>query len=231
MKTIWKQNKHFKLTLLIAVLTISISNLAAQAIPNKPIEQHGHQSKKNTGNLIDKQSKQFNILAAQANVTFIFPKEFKEIKAPDDEDLSFDYGIELPGKEFEIWFQIKPQKENWASYVKAKSNNAVQLDNPDSLYTSIAAAEALTFTGEKNYLVRDIPRDYLSRYNADAGKSYLLTLLDTKATKHYKYALLFALQKFHTGIIIAVCFTNDKGPEFFKNINKAASALKFNPQG
>jgi hypothetical protein len=231
MKTIWKQNKHFKLTLLITVLTISISRLVAQGV--KPIsnEQHGHQPKKNSHLFTTKQRKQFNVLAAQANVTFVFPKEFKEIKAPDDEDFSFDYGVEMPGKEFEIWFQIKPQKENWASYEKAKNGNTVQLDNPDSLYASIGAAEALSFTGEKNYLVRDIPHDYLTRYNADAGKSFLLTLLDNKATKHYKYALLFALQKFHTGIIFAVCFTNDKGPEFFKNINKAAAALKFNPQG
>jgi hypothetical protein len=229
MKTIWKQNKHFKLTLLIIVLTVSVSRLLAQGVKPPSNEQPDHQLKKSSRLLTTKQRKQFNVLAAQANVTFVFPKEFKEIKAPDDEDFSFDYGIELPGKEFEIWFQIKPQKENWASYEKAKSSNTL-LDNPDSLYASIGAAEALSFTGEKNYLVRDIPHDYLTRYNADAGKSYLLMLLDNKATKHYKYALLFALQKFHTGIIFAVCFTNDKGPEFFKNINKAAAALKFNPQ-
>ena len=231
MKAICKQIKHFKLILLITVLTIGVSKLAAQDTSHKPTAQNGHQPKKSSLSLISRQRKQFEILAARANVTFIYPREFKEIKAPDNEYFSFDYGIQLPGKEFEIWFQIKPQKENWASYVKAKSNNATQLDNPDSLYMSIAAAEALDFTGEKNYLVRDIPPEYLARYNADAGKSYLLTLLDSEATKHYKYALLFALQKFHTGIIFAVCFTNDKGPEFFKNINKAASALKFNPQG
>jgi hypothetical protein len=230
METIWKQIKHFKQTLLTGVLTIGISALAAQGIVHKPIQQSRHHHKNNNPSLISKQRKQFELLAAQANVAFVFPQEFKEIKAPDDEDFSFDYGIELPGKEFEIWFQIKPQKENWASFEKAKKNNSAQLDNPDSLYASIAAGEALAFTGEKNYLVREIPPDYLARYNADAGKSFLLTLLDTKPTKHYKYALLFALQKFHTGIIFAVCFTNDKGPEFFKNINQAAAALKFNPQ-
>ena len=47
------------------------------------------------------------------------------------------------------------------------------------------------------------------------------------ATKRYKYALLITLQKNHTGIILAVCFTNEKGPEFFKNLDRASSCMKF----
>jgi hypothetical protein len=56
-----------------------------------------------------------------------------------------------------------------------------------------------------------------------------LNLLDFPATKHYKYALLIALQRNHTGTIMAVCFTNDKGPEFFKNVDRASNCLKFKP--
>ena len=65
-------------------------------------------------------------------------------------------------------------------------------------------------------------------YASDAaGKTYLLNLLDMPETKHYKYALLITLQKGHVGTIIAVCFANEKGAEFFKNINKASKCLKF----
>jgi len=218
METILKQIKQI---LVIAVLMLGTVHAIAQARhPTTTLVKHSPASIQLT---------EFTHLAAQANVTFIFPKGFKEIKAPDNEDFSFDYAMEIPGKDFEIWFQIKPEKEDWASYEHAASTQSTQLANPDSLYNSTATAQAIAFTGDKSFFVRVIPADVLARYHADAGKSYLLSLLDLPATKHYKYALLITLQKNHTGNILAVCFTNEKGPEFFKNIDKASNCLKFKP--
>ncbi|MDB5139099.1 MAG: hypothetical protein JWR12_1015 [Mucilaginibacter sp.] len=177
--------------------------------------------------IISRQLADFNRLAAQANVSFIFPVGFKEIKAPNNEDFSFDYAMELSGKEFEIWFHIKPEKADWASYVHDLNNPNAQLANPDSLYKDMAAAQAITFTGEKNSPLRVLPQHVLARYNADAGRSYMLTLLDLPEAKHFKYALLVTLHKNHTGTIIAVCFTNDKGPDFFKNLKEASNCIKF----
>lgn len=173
------------------------------------------------------QLKTFHLLAAQANVSFLFPKGFKEIAAPDNEDFSFDYAMELPGKDFEIWLQVKSQKENWNSYLHAQDKPSTRVDNPDSVYVAMGAANAIAFTGDKKYFVRNITPEILARFNADAGKSYLLTLLDMAATKRYRYALLITLQKSHTGTILAVCFTNEKGPEFYKNIDRASNCVKF----
>ena len=173
------------------------------------------------------QQKEFFRLVARAGVKFIYPDGFREIKAPNNEDFSFDYGLELPGKEFEIWLEVKSEREDWASYERAQNTSNAQLANPDSAYNELGKAQAVAFTGDQKYFVTIIPQDVLARYNADAGKSYLLTLLDLPETKHYKYALLITLHKNHTGTILAVCFTNDKGPEFFKNINKAGNCLKF----
>jgi hypothetical protein len=176
--------------------------------------------------VVSPQLNEFYHLAAQANITFLFPQEFIEIKAPNNEYFSFDYAMKLPDMDFELWFQLKSDKENWKSYVRTRNHLLV---NPDSLYSSAGKALAITFTGGKNYFTRTIPPRVLTRYNADAGKSYLLTLLDMPETSHYKYALLITLHKNHTGTITAMCFTNEKGPEFFKNIEKAENCLKFKP--
>ncbi|HAL81758.1 MAG TPA: hypothetical protein DCO83_05595 [Mucilaginibacter sp.] len=213
--------RQFKQIFITAMFMLFICPVIAQVkqpsvIHKKPTELMG-------------QIREFYHLIAQANVSFTYPKGFVEIIAPNDEDFSFDYALELPGKDFEIWFQVKSEKENWISYQHAQAIPNSQLANPDSAYTAIGAATATAFTGDKNYFVRTIPPDILASYNADAGKSYLLTLLDLPQTKHYKYALLIALQKYHTGTILMVYFTNEKNPEFFKNINRTENSVKFKP--
>jgi hypothetical protein len=229
MKAIVKQTKQILLQL---VLLFCVTNGGAQIrhphasaqVKKKPAS--AVQAKKKTAPA-SIQFKEFSQLLAQASITFMFPKGFKEIEAVNNEDFSFDYAMEMPGKDFEVWFQVKSQKENWASYERLQNDNDHQLANPDSLYLEMGKAHAIAFTGDRNYFVRNMPQNVLARYNADSGKSYLLSLLDLPATKHYKYALLITLQRNHTGTIMMVCFTNEKDPEFFKNIDKATNCLKF----
>ncbi|TWR27341.1 hypothetical protein FPZ43_12710 [Mucilaginibacter pallidiroseus] len=171
--------------------------------------------------------KAFKELAEQASLTFTFPAGFRETVVPNNEDFSFDYGMELPGKEFEIWFQVRSQKENWASYEKNRDDDKAELANPDSLYLGLGNATAIALTGETNFFTRTIPANLTARYNADGGRSYLLNLLDRKVTKRYKYALLVTLQKDHIGTVLAVCFSNEKGPDFFKYVTQASTCLKF----
>jgi hypothetical protein len=211
--------KQCKQIFFTAILLLIVTHAMTQVKPPAaaPVKHHPSSD----------QLKEFFHLVAQANATFVYPKGFREIHAPDDEDFSFDYALELPGKGFEIWFQVKSEKQDWFNYLRTKNAKSAQLANPDSVYNELGKATATDFTGDQQYFIRTIPPDVLARYNADAGKSYLLTLLDLPDTKHYKYALLITLQKNHTGTILAVCFTNEKGPEFFKNINRASNCLKF----
>jgi hypothetical protein len=227
MKAIVKQNRHILLQLAILFFVAGVWAQGSQPhhktkVKKKPVTVQAKPVVQGS-----QQFKEFLQLLAQASATFTFPKGFKEIAAVNNEDFSFDYAMEMPGKDFEVWFQVKSQKENWASYERLQSDDSHRVANPDSLYVDMGRAHATAFTGDRNYFVRNMPQNVLDRYNADAGKSYLLNLLDLPATKHYKYALLITLQRNHTGTIMMVCFTNEKDPEFFKNIDKAGNCLKF----
>ena len=175
------------------------------------------------------QRKDFYQLIKEANLNFTFPTGFRQVKAVNNEDYSFDYAMETPGKNFEVWLQVRSQKQNWISYEKARNDKSTELANPDSMYIDMSKAAAITLSGGPNYLERNVASDILERYNADAGKSYLLNLLDSPITGHYKYALILSLQKNHTGTLMAVFFTNDKDPDFYKLVYRTGHCLKFKP--
>lgn len=166
-----------------------------------------------------KQLSSFNKLTAEAGMLFTFPEEFKEIPVVNTEDFPFDYAIALPEKDFEIWFMVRSPK----NYPRAPG----EAFNLDSAYNYMAEVEVKAFTGGDYTSARTIPKDILARYNADEGKTYLLDLQDLAQTKHYKYALLVTLEKSHTGSALVVCLGNDKGTDFFQDINKAVTCLKF----
>lgn len=165
--------------------------------------------------------------AADAGIDFRLPEPFKEVAAANNENFSFDYGMSIPGQDFEIWVQVHSLKQNWASYEQMKNVSGKTLANPDSTYLEAARAHAAALSDDTKFFTRGLPQYILDQYNADAGKTYLLNLADLPETKHYKYAFIIALQKDHTGYVLAVCLTNVKGPDFFKNINKARDCMRF----
>jgi hypothetical protein len=176
-------------------------------------------------------NKKFYQLLKQTNLKFTYPAGFRQITPVDDEDFSYDFAMELPGKDFEVWLQVKPQRQNWISYEKARRDNTQKaVANPDSMYVDISRADAIALSADNNILERSMPPEVLARYNADAGKSYLLNLNDLGATKHYKYALIVALQKNHSGTLIAVYFTNEKDADFYREVYHAAHCLRFTNQ-
>jgi len=175
-------------------------------------------------------SVQYTAFVKEANgagVSLKFPGHFKELPAVNNENFTFDYAMTIPGQDFEVWFQVHSLKQNWSSYEQVKNITGKTLANPDSTYLEVAKALATALSDDSRFFIRALPVRLLQLYNADAGWTYLLNLADLPETGHYKYALLTAVQKDHIGYVITVCLTNEKGPEFFKNINQARDCIKF----
>ncbi|MGZ3823001.1 MAG: hypothetical protein ACXVB6_20580 [Mucilaginibacter sp.] len=204
----------------------AMSQVKHKALSDKPVVKSDKSVVKKVESA---QLKDFYHLTTEANVVFTFPWGFKESQAMHKEDFPFDYAIEIPGHEFEIWFQVRSQKQNWVDYERFKNDPSKQIAYPDSLYISMGQAQTIALTGDQKYYTRNIAPDVLDRYHANAGKSYLINLLDLPETKRYKYALLLTLQKDHIGTIMAVCFTNEKSSEFFKNVSRISRYIKFKP--
>lgn len=164
----------------------------------------------------------------RSGISFVFPDGFKEIKVPDDENLTFDYGLQLNNKDFEVWYIINNLKSEWVSYNLSKDDPEKVHENPDSLYIGICSAQALALAGKGNYFMRNLPDQLIEKqFNADVGKSYLLNLYDTPVLKHYQYALLLMLQKNGRANLLMLFLSNDNGPEFYKNVNMAYRSIRF----
>ncbi len=168
--------------------------------------------------------KVFKELLASINANFTFPDGFNEVKPASTEKFPCHYALKLPNGDFEIRFQVNQLKNEWKNYDASQSDKV----NPDSLYTKVAAAEVKSLAGDGKVFARSMPQRVLDQYNADLGRSYFLSLADSPETNHYQFALLVILQKNHLGNITVVCMGNERGPEFFKNINKLRDCLKFN---
>jgi hypothetical protein len=168
------------------------------------------------------QFKAFEKSVNKSGIAFTFPEGFKEIQAVNNREFKFNYAMALPDKDFEIWLRVNSPKEN----KELLSDNNLRI-NVDSAYSIIIKQQAAAFSNDNDWLTRPIPNYILRRYNADVGKTYLVNLKDSPVTKHYKYGLLIVLSKHNTGSVFAICLTNNKGPEFFKNMFEASNCLKF----
>jgi hypothetical protein len=169
----------------------------------------------------------FNKTLAEAGMIFTPVAGFKEAGAYSKGNSDFDYGLTLPGQDFEVWFQVTPLKQSWQSYERTQANNKQPGINPDSAYLKVGKFKAEALSADGTFFERNLRPHTLAEYNADAGKTYLVDLKDSPETKHYSYALLITLQKDHIGNVMVMCLTNDRGPAFFRNINRLKNCLKF----
>src|ERR1700743_1317772 len=97
----------------------------------------------------DPTRKKFDQLLKETNLQFTFPSGFSVIPPVDNDDFSYDFAMELPGHDFEVWIQVQSARQNWFSYEKARHDNTQkELANPDSMYVDMSRATAAALSGD-----------------------------------------------------------------------------------
>ncbi|WP_295653384.1 hypothetical protein [uncultured Mucilaginibacter sp.] len=184
-----------------------------------------HVSAQNSQN-DSQQLKKFKEHLASIDASFVLPEGFTEVKPENSDKTAYEYALTMPNDDFEIRFQVNDLKREWKKFQRGKSGaNTI---NPDSLYSKIAMDQVNSLSDQGPSFNRPFPARIMQFYNVDIGHSYFFSLANNDLTKHYQYALLVVIQKNHYGTISVVCLSNEKGPEFFKKINKLRNCLKFN---
>ena len=176
----------------------------------------------------DVQLRTFQQTLSATNLQFVFPKDFKEIKAAHNSDFDVDYAMELPEAKFQVWLMVKNLQQEMAKAKISEDGSKRSLNNADSLYNSVSLSAANKLAGKGNYMYKKLPQDVLDLFHADEGRSYQLNLYDLAETSHYKNGLLISLQKNGTGCILMLFLGNENGPDFYKKVNKAYYSVRFN---
>ncbi len=174
------------------------------------------------------QLKTFQQSLSAANLQFILPKDFKEIKALHTAHVDVDYAMELPDGNFQVWYLVRNVQQYTSKFKASEDDPNRTPANPDSLYSTRSLLEATLLAGKDNFTSKFLPQDVLNVFHADRGKSYQLNLYDRPETNHYQYGLLISLQKTGTGYISMLFLSNENGPEFYKKVNKAYYSVRFN---
>lgn len=176
---------------------------------------------------LSSQFKNFQQSLSAANVQFLLPKDFIEIKALHTAQADVDYAMELPNANFQVWYLVK-NLQQWPKFKASEEGPKKALNNPDSLYSSVSLSAATNLAGKDNFISKNLPKEVLNVFHADKGKSYQLNLYDRPETSHYQYGLLISLQKAGTGYMLMLFLGDENGPDFYKKVNKAYYSVKFN---
>ena len=174
------------------------------------------------------QLKTFQQSLSATGLQFAIPKGFREIKALHQDNIDVDYAMELPDENFQIWYQVRNTQQSWPKRRILEDNAKHVPINPDSVYNLAAQSAAGMLAGKNNYITKKLPQEVLNTFHADEGKSYQLELFDRPETNHFQYGLLLSLQKNGAGFISMLFLSNDNGPDFYKKVNKAYYAVRFN---
>jgi hypothetical protein len=170
-------------------------------------------------------AKNLKKLLARINASFTMPDGFVEIPPLNNDKTNYQYAMQVPNEDFEVRIQVN---DNRKESRKWERGNTTEKTNPDSLYSKIVA-DQISGISDGDRFNRPIPQRILQNYNADVGQSCFFSLADSAFTKHYQYALLVIIQKNHYGSITILCLGNDRGPKFFRKINKLRNLLRFKP--
>ena len=173
--------------------------------------------------------KTFTDLLSRADMIFESPDSLVSTRIFANRQMTYEYAIKYPDKNFELRYAVRPSDNLWKDYEQAEKNKKkgdVNL-SPDSIYISAFQTIILNISDGQLPKITEFEKDAVkNEFNADWGGTVALHP-GKKFGQEYKYCMVVALHKSRKGDAYIFYLANTT-EGFNELVAPAFHALRFN---
>ncbi|MCE1198619.1 MAG: hypothetical protein LWW85_06585 [Marinilabiliales bacterium] len=177
-------------------------------------------------NAIGQKLSDFKALLEECGMNVNIPKGFVESEIIDNKDMSYDYAIKYPDKDFELRYSIRPIRYKKYTNDTLKNEMESQRAFRNSQYNIILETVILNITGGVDYKVQAFNNEAVRKeFNADWGAT---SFVDLKSDfgKGFKYCMIVTIHKDDFADAYYFYLSNSKD-KFSENMDPLFHTLRF----
>jgi hypothetical protein len=170
--------------------------------------------------------KEFKSLLIDCGMNVNIPQGFVESKVIDNNDMSYEYAIKYPDKDFELRYAIRPIRYKKYANDTVKNEMEGQRAFRNSSYSIILKTVILNITGGVEYEVQAFDKNAVkSEFNADCGATTFVEL-KSEFGKGFKYCMIVMIHKDDVADAYYFYLANSKN-KFSENMDQLFHTLRF----
>lgn len=170
--------------------------------------------------------KEFQSILCDCGMNVNIPGGFVESKIIDNNDMSYEYAIKYPDKDFELRYSIRPITYKKYANDTVKNEMEGQRSFRNTSYAIILETVILNITGGVKYNFQTFDKDAVkSEFNADWGATTFVEL-KSEFGKGFKYCMIVAIHKNDVADAYYFYLANSKD-KFSENMDPLFHTLRF----
>ena len=170
--------------------------------------------------------KEFKSILDDCGMNVNIPKGFVESKIIENNDMSYEYAIKYPDKDFELRYSIRPIRYKKYANDTVKNEMEGQRAFRNSSYGIILKTVILNITGGIEYDVQAFDKAAVkSEFNADWGATTFVEL-KSEFGKGFKYCMIVTIHKDDVADAYYFYLANSKD-KFSENMDPLFHTLRF----
>lgn len=170
--------------------------------------------------------KEFKSILDDCGMNVNIPIGFVESKIIENNDMSYEYAIKYPDKDFELRYSIRPIR--YKKYTNDTVKNEMEGQRPfrNSSYGIILKTVILNITGGVEYETQSFDKEAVkNEFNADWGATTFVEL-KSEFGKGYKYCMIDTIHKDDVADAYYFYLANTKD-KFSENMDPLFHTLRF----